>query len=140
MLQKISGEAFPEVFKSPFRAQIVSILCDRADVGVHVCELCQATGLKNRAARQAVEEIRRGRDDRNVRMVAKLIRRGGVVVCADEERGYFLPADREELFLWLRRENKRAASITRTLRPAMALFDDKLKTDLISAGAVEDRG
>ena len=124
MLQKISGEAFPEVFKSPFRAQIVSILCDRADVGVHVCELCQATGLKNRAARQAVEEIRRG----------------GVVVCADEERGYFLPADREELFLWLRRENKRAASITRTLRPAMALFDDKLKTDLISAGAVEDRG
>ena len=124
MLQVITERAFPDLFKHPLYARILALLLSRGRDGMHVCDLCNATGLSNRAARQAVEEIRRG----------------GVVVCADEERGYFLPADREELFLWLRRENKRAASITRTLRPAMALFDDKLKTDLISAGVMEDRG
>ena len=107
--QKIDKETFPQVFESPLYVKILSLIGTGWEQGVHVRDICRATGLTDRDARRTVEAIRRA----------------GVVICADSLRGYFFPETLEELGLYVRREERRGRSVFYSLKAARQLYKQR---------------
>lgn len=64
-----------------------------------------------------------GLDNRSTRLLIEQLRREGFVICSSE-RGYYLPADADELRRYVSKERRRADSITETLAPAAALLEE----------------
>lgn len=104
--QRIDKETFPQLFESPLFVKIMSLIGTGWEQGVHVRDICRATGLDDRGARKAIETIRRA----------------GVVVCTDCLHGYFYPETLEELGLYVRQEERRGRSTFYTLKAARQLY------------------
>lgn len=104
--QRIDKETFPQLFESPIYTKILALIGTGWEQGVHVKDICRATGLDDRGARRAIEAIRRA----------------GVVVCTDCLHGYYYPETLEELRLYVRQEERRGRSTLCTLQAAQRLY------------------
>lgn len=111
MLQKVNKETFPQLFENPTLTRILSLLGAGREEGLHVRDICRATGLEDRATRKCIETIRRA----------------GVVVCTNGLDGYFFPETTEELRLYVRQEERRGRSTFYTMKAAKALSEELSK-------------
>lgn len=89
------------------KERIAAALSEGENSAVSLFELIRISGLDNRSTRLLIEQLRRE----------------GFVICSSE-RGYYLPADADELRRYVSKERRRADSITETLAPAAALLEE----------------
>jgi len=75
--------------------------------GISLAELINLTGLENRKLRKHIEQLRRS----------------GVVIVSGIT-GYFFPGDQYELSTYIKQEQARARSISKTLRTAKKAFEN----------------
>lgn len=108
MMQTVNDNTFPELYSIPLYKQILLIIGKGKEQGIHLKELCKFTGTEERAARKAIEAIRRK----------------GVVICSTALDGYFLPETIEELKQYLRQEEHRGRSTFFTIKSARKLLQE----------------
>lgn len=108
MMQNICKETFPQLYEVPQFEKILSLLGTGREAGLHIRDICRATGFDDRTARKAIETIRRA----------------GVVVCTNGLDGYFFPETLDELRLYIRQEERRGRSTFYTLGSARRLLKE----------------
>lgn len=108
MMQNICKETFPQLYEVPQFEKILSLLGTGREAGLHIRDICRATGFDDRTARKAIETIRRA----------------GVVVCTNGLDGYFFPETLDELRLYIRQEERRGRSLFYTMKAARALYQE----------------
>lgn len=109
-LQKVNRHAFPSLYDTSLNKQLLSLIGDGKENGVHLETLVKLTGVKDRTVRKAIEYMRRA----------------GVVICADSISGYYFPDTAEELKLYIHQEENRAHSTLYTLQTAQRLIAEVL--------------
>ncbi len=95
---------------SPCLDALRSLIREGEDNAVHGADLARILHMETRELRQAIERLRRS----------------GVVI-ASSQRGYYYPANTEELSAFVHKEERRARSVFRTLTPARRLLKQKVK-------------
>ena len=86
---------------------ILSFIRKGKENGISLNELIKLTGLKNRALRKQIE----------------FLRRNGEVIVSDVH-GYYFPSDEIELGIYIKQEQARARSISKTLRSAKKAYEN----------------
>jgi len=88
------------------KKNILSFIRTGAENGIHLQELINLTGLKNRELRRSIEHFRRS----------------GIVIISDKH-GYYYPKSEAELRSYIKQEQARSRSINKTLRTAKKEYE-----------------
>lgn len=106
---EINSNMANRLYKIKPYSDILALIRDGKENGVHLQKLINFTGLKNRDVRKCIEYIRRN----------------GIVIISGDY-GYYFPSTSSELSTYIQQERSRANSIHETLQTAERAYDQMI--------------